>query len=95
MKNYICFTIDLLGTAPYISSYFGAGTGSIALRDLRCTGNEARLIDCPSTPVSICSHTEDSGVRCQARTGIIMACYTDQNRSLAYVATIQIKGILK
>ncbi len=50
---------------------FGAGIGQIVLSDVRCNGTEGRLIDCPAGAVVSCSysHREDSGVRCQARTG--------------------------
>ena len=55
-------------------AYFGSGIGLIALSDVRCNGTEERLIDCPAGEVITCSssHREDSGVRCQARTGKII-----------------------
>lgn len=45
---------------------FTAGTGSIHLDNLQCTGRESRLIDCPHRGVGIhdCSHSEDAGVHC-------------------------------
>ena len=34
--------------------------------DVRCTGNEDRLVDCPFDPSTVdCTHSEDSSVRCQ------------------------------
>ena len=47
------------------------GTGQIVLDDLRCTGNESRLIDCSHRGLGVhnCSHSEDAGVRCSS--GII------------------------
>lgn len=52
-----------------VGANFGQGTGSIALSDVRCSGTEARLKDCPSGIATSCSHTEDAGVRCHAQTG--------------------------
>ena len=45
---------------------FGQGTGLILLDELQCTGNETRLIDCPSNEVGAhnCAHFEDIGVSC-------------------------------
>ena len=42
------------------------GTGQIVLDDLRCTGSETRLIDCPNRgPLQHdCGHSKDAGVRC-------------------------------
>ena len=45
---------------------FPGGTGAIHLDDLRCTGSESRLIDCPHRGAGVhnCVHSEDAGVRC-------------------------------
>ena len=44
---------------------FGEGTGLSWLRNLRCTGSESNLLQCPHDGVgSICTHFQDSGVVC-------------------------------
>ena len=44
---------------------FGAGTGQSWLTDLRCTGSEANLLQCPNGVVeSVCSLSHDVGVVC-------------------------------
>ena len=54
----------------YADAFFGQGTGPIFLDDLRCTGTETRLVDCPSNGIGISScngHADDAGVQCQPR----------------------------
>ena len=45
---------------------FGEGTGQSWFRDLRCTGSEANLLQCPHSDIgtSGCPHSHDVGVVC-------------------------------
>ena len=45
-------------------SEYGGGSGPIYYRGVRCTGNEARLVDCIAFNSLFCFHYEDAGVRC-------------------------------
>ncbi|XP_062572436.1 deleted in malignant brain tumors 1 protein-like [Saccostrea cucullata] len=47
-------------------AYFGQGTGTIWLDDLKCRGNESSIDSCPHRPYGSnnCRHTEDVGVVC-------------------------------
>ena len=47
--------------------FFGRGTGPIHVANLRCTGNESSLFDCPHNKNPFCFHFEDSGVICPPR----------------------------
>ena len=45
---------------------YGQGTGDI-VEGLGCTGDEARVFDCPRTSEgtsTVCTHAEDAGVDC-------------------------------
>ena len=73
-KNVIANT-SCSGSRAYHGAYYGAGTGPIHLDNVRCSGNEQRLIDCPHirntytvTPLQDCSHVEDAAVSCQTGT---------------------------
>lgn len=65
------------------ASYTGHDTGRILLDGVTCSGDEDRLLDCPSAAFLSyrCSHSYDARVRCQPRTGNIIlllrdvACY--------------------
>ena len=49
------------------NAHFGAGTGTIFLDNVGCTGSEINLNDCSRSSSVSCfgGHSEDAGVRCQ------------------------------
>lgn len=53
-------------TAARVEAFFGPGTGTILLDNLKCRGSEASLQQCShiSWNVHNCDHTEDAGVTC-------------------------------
>ena len=48
------------------NAIYGQGSRTIWLDDLRCNGNEQRLLDCTALPIGShnCGHSEDVGVMC-------------------------------
>ena len=64
MPSNVLFVLGAVAIAT-----FAAGTGSILLDNVQCSGLESRLIDCPHSSVGTgsCVHTQDAGVRCQLR----------------------------
>ena len=53
-----------------ISRTVGQGTGPIYLTNVRCSGSESGIADCPTVPGRMCTHHEDAGVTCLQRTGL-------------------------
>ena len=55
------------GAVAFGGAHFGAGTGTIYLGDVGCTGGETNLIDCSYSSTINCSgrHSEGAGVQCQ------------------------------
>ena len=62
--SYI-FSTDVVA---FGNAHFGAGSGTIHLQVVDCTGRETNLTDCPQVHSSfycLQGHSEDAGVRCQ------------------------------
>ena len=72
----------LLGATPLTGSNVVDGTGQIILDELRCTGTESRLINCPHNGVlrHNCGHSEDAGVRCLPSSSKANACVSVSQR---------------
>ena len=62
----MCLYTNLSGATRLTGSSVVDGTGQIILDELRCTGRESRLVDCPHNGFlrHNCVHSEDAGVRC-------------------------------
>uniref|UniRef100_A0ABM5F876 T-cell differentiation antigen CD6 isoform X5 n=1 Tax=Pogona vitticeps TaxID=103695 RepID=A0ABM5F876_9SAUR len=52
------------------ASYFHKGTGPIHLDEVKCSGNESYLWDCPSEKNHDCGHKEDASVICSDSLGL-------------------------
>ena len=67
---YYCCILCSIGS---ISRTVRGGTGPIYMTNVQCTGSEAGVTDCATLPSGrICSHSEDAGVTCLARTGTVL-----------------------
>nr|XP_051676015.1 neurotrypsin isoform X2 [Oryctolagus cuniculus] len=71
----ICRQLGLSGIAKaWNQAYFGEGSGPIMLDEVRCTGNELSIEQCPKSSWGEhnCGHKEDAGVSCTPLTdGVI------------------------
>jgi len=52
-------------------AHFGEGSGPVLLDEVRCTGNELSIEQCPKSSwrEHNCGHKEDAGVSCTPLTG--------------------------
>ena len=68
----VCRQLGLTGGEAHTRAAFGAGTGTIWMDDVQCTGSESRLADCPFGGWGLhnCRHSEDVGVSCGASSGM-------------------------
>lgn len=55
----------------WTEAYFGEGSGPVLLDEVRCTGNELSIEQCPKSSWGEhnCGHREDAGVSCTPLTG--------------------------
>ncbi|NXQ97312.1 NETR protein, partial [Sagittarius serpentarius] len=68
----VCRQLGLGGIAKaWSQAYFGEGSGPVLLDEVRCTGNELSIEQCPksSWQEHNCGHKEDAGVSCTPLTG--------------------------
>ena len=53
------------GAVAYGSATYGQGTGDILLSDLKCSGKENSLFECPHNRSTVnCHHYDDAGASC-------------------------------
>ena len=71
MATVVCRMLGIGGHGGYGGTVYnkaglGKGTGKIWLDEVRCTGNERRLFDCPHSGINVhdCKHDEDVGIAC-------------------------------
>uniref|UniRef100_A0A3Q2T3M3 Neurotrypsin n=1 Tax=Fundulus heteroclitus TaxID=8078 RepID=A0A3Q2T3M3_FUNHE len=67
----VCRQLGLSGVArAWSQAHFGKGTGRVWLDEVRCSGNELTLEQCPKSAWGEhnCLHSEDAGVSCSALT---------------------------
>lgn len=59
----------VLAAQSFSQAYFGQRYGAIILDNLKCTGAEKTLFDCPGNAIGVnnCNHGEDAGVRCPGK----------------------------
>ena len=71
----VCRQLGFTGGQAHTRAAFGAGTGTIWMDDVQCTGSESRLADCPFGGWGLhnCRHWEDVGVSCGAASGNSLA----------------------
>ncbi|XP_040093333.1 neurotrypsin isoform X1 [Oryx dammah] len=71
----VCRQLGLSGIAKaWNQAYFGEGSGPVMLDEVRCTGNELSIEQCPKSSWGEhnCDHKEDAGVSCTPPTdGVI------------------------
>ncbi|PRW61301.1 deleted in malignant brain tumors 1 -like [Chlorella sorokiniana] len=88
-----CRQIGFLnGTGTFLISRgepkYGQGTGPILLDDVRCSGREASIADCPNRGWGVhnCKHTDDVSLQCFD--GPIQARLTNQTRQMGQLEVL-------
>ena len=54
------------GAIAHTNAAYGEGTGVVLLDDVRCTGEEAKLLECVQAAIGVttCDHERDAGIAC-------------------------------
>ncbi len=62
----VCHQLGLSGGIAREAAYYGPGSGTIWIDDVKCQGHEVKLDDCSHNDWGQhdCSHREDAGVQC-------------------------------
>ena len=71
----------------YIGNRYGAGNGSIWLNNVRCTGTESSIADCPHRSWGNrygCDHSDDVSVSCAAKVRLIGGLTPQEGRLEVY-----------
>ena len=66
----VCRQVGSLNAVSALgSAHFGAGSGPIWLDDVRCSGSESSIANCPHSGWGIedCHHGEDASVICSSK----------------------------
>ena len=68
MVNFLHVLCFLTGAIAGANAHFNPGEGPIFLDDVQCSGIEASLLSCVSSPVYShnCHHSEVAGASCQS-----------------------------
>ena len=69
------------GASALSGAFYGAGSGSIFMDEVACTGTEARLPSCTHITNHNCGHGEDASVRCPL---------TQQASSTGYISYLKL-----
>ena len=57
--------VSMIGALGVPGTLFGSEAGALLVSNVKCTGNESSLLDCPYNQTnSSCSHSSDAGVIC-------------------------------
>jgi len=66
--SVVCYMLGYGRAGRFIYNRYGAGSGTIWLYNVRCSGTETSIVDCPhrSWGSHSCSHSEDVSVSCPA-----------------------------
>ena len=65
--DVVCRQIGFANATAAHHAFLPPGIGHIWMDEVRCTGSESKLQDCPSAPFGMhnCSQSDDAGVTCE------------------------------